>query len=120
MNSKSINRNAWALTLSLCFGIISYSTFSVQAADAPKADEKRKFQTLSNASKITGKVTQVDAAKKTFTIVDKGQPHPFSAAGLKALPKVGEVVDVEYTDTGTGGPPVAKSINLNSSRSNVY
>jgi hypothetical protein len=118
MNNKSINRNVWALTLGLCLGIISYSTFSVQAADAPKADEKRKFQTLSNASKITGKVTQVDATKKTFTIVAKGQPHTFSAARLKALPKVGEVVDVEYTDTGTGGP--LESINLNSSRSNIY
>ena len=56
--------------------------------------------------------------QKIFTIVAKGQPHIFSAARLVALPKVGEVLDVEYTDAGTGGP--LESINLNSSRSNVY
>jgi hypothetical protein len=42
----------------------------------------------------------------------------FSAAELKApLPKVGEIIDITYTRT-TGG--LMKSINLNSSRSNVY
>jgi len=40
MNSKSINRNVWALTLSLCLGVIGYSTFSAQAADAPKATKE--------------------------------------------------------------------------------
>ena len=32
MNSKSINRNVWALTLSLGLGVIGYCTFSAQAA----------------------------------------------------------------------------------------
>jgi hypothetical protein len=118
MNGKSINRNVWALTVVSCLGISSYLAFSVQAADVPKPSENRRFQTLSNASKMTGKVTQVDATKRTFTIVAKGQPHTFSAARRMALPKVGEVVDVEYTDPGTGGP--LESSNLNSSRSNTF
>ena len=33
MNSKGINRNVWALTLSLCLGVIGYSTLSAQAAE---------------------------------------------------------------------------------------
>lgn len=71
--------------------------------------------------KMTGKVTQVDVVMNTFTIVAKGQSHTFSAVRLQALPKVKEVVDVEYTDkhTGTGGSPsaiwpVAMSIKLHS------
>ena len=89
MNGKGINRNVRALTLLLCLGIISYSAFSVQAADVPKAGEKRQFQTLSNASKMTGKVMQVDETKRIFTIVAKGQPRTFSAGRLMARPKVG-------------------------------
>lgn len=41
MNSKSINRNVWALTLSLCLGVIGYSTLGAQAADQSKAVEKK-------------------------------------------------------------------------------
>ena len=36
MNSKSINRDVWALTLSLCLGVIGFSTFSAQAAEERK------------------------------------------------------------------------------------
>lgn len=38
MNSKGINRNVWALTLSLCLGVTGFSTFSAQAADPPKME----------------------------------------------------------------------------------
>ena len=41
MNSKSINHNVWALTLSLCLGVIGYSTLSAQAADPQKTGERR-------------------------------------------------------------------------------
>lgn len=106
------------LMLALLFGVSNGAVAAEKAATPAAPAAKTEHLYL----KITGKVTHVDAAKKTFTIVAKGQPHTFSAAGLKALPKVEEVVDVEYTDkhTGTGGPLAAMSISLNSSRSNVY
>ena len=82
----------------------------------PPAGEKR----IDKASPklMTGKVVQVNEKEKTFTVVAKGKEYKFSASKLKALPNVGVVVDVEYTDTGTGGP--MESIKLNSSKSNVY
>ncbi len=110
------------LMLVLLFGA-SNGAAAAEKAAAPAAkttDHLDLNNSNSYLKKITGKVTQVDTypTKKTFTIVAKGQPYTFSAAGLKALPKVGEVVDVEYT--GTGGLLAAKSISLNSSRSNIY
>jgi hypothetical protein len=63
-------------------------------------------------------VTLVDEGAKTFTVMAKGKPFTFDASELKALPKVGEIIDITYTQTTPGGP--MKSINLNSSRSNVY
>lgn len=67
---------------------------------------------------MTGKVTQVDEKANTFTVMAKGKEVIFSAGKLKALPKVGAIVDITYTQTTPGGP--LESINLNSSRSNVY
>lgn len=76
-------------------------------------------KTRSNSYKITGKVTTVNQTARTFTITDaKGQSRILSGARLPTLPKVGDVVDAEYTDTGGGGP--AETINLNSSKSNIY
>lgn len=51
MNSMSINRNVWVLTLSLYLGVIGFSTLSAQAADAPKAPER------GTAEKKTGEKT---------------------------------------------------------------
>lgn len=72
--------------------------------------------------RITGKVTQVDEGAKTFTVMAKGKPFTFDASEMKALPKVGEIIDITYTKTknGTNGEGPMKSISLNSSRSNVY
>ncbi len=108
--------------ITLMFALMFGASYGAAAAEKAATPATPAAKTEHLYLKITGKVTQVDATKKTFTIVAKGQPHTFSAAGLKALPKVEEVVDVEYTDkhTGTGGPPAAMSINLNSSRSNIY
>ena len=41
MNRKSINRNVWVLTLSLCLGVIGYSTLLAQVANPQKAGEKK-------------------------------------------------------------------------------
>ncbi len=41
MNSKSINRNVLALTLSVFLGVSALSNFSAQAADPPKSADAR-------------------------------------------------------------------------------
>lgn len=86
-------------------------------AIAQQAGEKK---TIDKASPklITGKVMSVDPKAKTFTILSKGKEITLGASKLKTLPKTGEVIDVTYTDNS--GPMEAKSINLNSSRSNIY
>jgi hypothetical protein len=67
---------------------------------------------------MTGKVLRVNPKEQTFTIMTKGKEVTFSAEKLKGpLPKVGEILDITYTQT-PGGP--LKSIALNSSRSNIY
>lgn len=67
--------------------------------------------------KITGKVTQVNEMAKTFTVMSKGQAVTVSAAKLPVLPKVGEIIDITYTQT-PGGP--MEAVKLNSSKSNIY
>ena len=65
---------------------------------------------------MTGKVTQVDAKAKSFTIMDRGKSVTFSAAELQALPATGDMVDVTYVVTPGGS---FKASNLNLSKSNV-
>lgn len=61
--------------------------------------------------RMTGKVTQVDDGAKTFTIMANDRAITFHAFKLKALPKVGEVVDITYTQT-RGGPMEATRMML--------
>ncbi len=104
---------------------LSVLTASARPATAqPKAEEKgrpagveRKSVDKASPMLMTGKVTQVDEKAKTFTVMSKGKEVTFSAAELKFLPTVGQIVDITYTQTGGGS---LKSINLNSSRSNIY
>ncbi|MFI5395988.1 MAG: hypothetical protein ACHQ9S_10685 [Candidatus Binatia bacterium] len=130
MNSKSISRNVWALTLSLCLGVIGYSTFSAQAAEPPQAAvppkradgqqkgvEKQpatgekavgKASSKPMAGELTGKVTGVDPTAKTFTVMVQGRAVTFSAAKLGKLPRAGENIDIAFT-SNPGGPPMATS-----------
>jgi hypothetical protein len=65
---------------------------------------------------MTGRVTQVDAKAKSFTIMTGGKRVTFSAAELRALPANGDVVEVTYVVTPGGS---FKASNLNLSKSNV-
>lgn len=56
---------------------------------------------------MTGKVTQVDEAAKTFTAWPKPCRH-LSATKLKVLPKVGDIIEITYTEN-PGGPMEATS-----------
>lgn len=91
MNSKGINRNVWALTLSLCLGVIGYSTFSAQAADRPqpKSVEKgtgseQKSQPVSNVKAEGDKPASVKGNPPPTT---QGTTIPKCASGdpLKGL-----------------------------------
>lgn len=93
------------------------------AAAQPKVEDKgrpvggeRKSVDKASPKLMTGKVTQVDDKAKTFTLMSKGKVVTFGAAKLTSLPKVGQVVDITYTQTPGGA---LESANLNLSKSNI-
>ncbi len=93
---------------------------SAFAQQAPaKAPTPSGMQATDKASPklMVGKVTHVDGAARSFTIVAQGKEYRFTAGKSVALPKVGDVVDVGYT--GDSGGPM-EAVKLNSSRSNAY
>ena len=65
---------------------------------------------------MTGKVTQVNPTAKTFTVMAKGQAVTFTAANL-TLPKVGEILDITYTETPGG---TKKATTINSTKSQTF
>jgi hypothetical protein len=80
---------------------------------APAKNSAHAMETM-----MTGTVTQVNEKAKTFTVMANGKEVTFSAREMKALPEVGRIIDITYTQTTPGGP--LNSISLNSSRSNIY
>ena len=117
-----MNTEQWRTSVSM---LIALTIVAGPALAQPKAGEKtllpgveRKTVDKASPKLMTGKVTRVDAAARTFTVTAKGKPVTFSAAKVTSLPKVDEIVDITYTDTGGGGP--LEAINLNSSKSNIY
>jgi hypothetical protein len=71
-----------------------------------------------SAQQITGKVLRVNKEAKTFTIMTKGKEVTLSTEKLKGPPpEVGKIYDITYTPNPGGAN---WSINLNSSRSNIY
>lgn len=93
--------------------LIVLATFSVVSFAQQKAFGA---ETQHLFLKITGKVTQVNEKAKTFTVMAKGKAVTFNAAKLKSLPKVGEIIDITYTEDPSG--PMATTINT--SKSNTY
>ncbi len=85
----------------------------------PATSEGKTVDAASPKLMLTGKVTQVDPATKTFTVMAKGKLVTFHGANLKSLPKPGDVLDITYTEN-PNGPREVGSVNLNSSRSNIY
>ncbi len=68
---------------------------------------------------MTGKVTQVNAKAKKFTVEIAGKTVTFSSAKLKApLPKVGDILDITYTQGAIGQPLEAAKIKAHSNQSN--
>ena len=112
------------LTFTLTLTILVVFT-SLSAAQERKAGEKPaekptqgKLPFVGKQQMMTGKVTLVNPAAKTFTITSSnGQAVTFSGARLPTLPMVGQIIDITYTQT-PGGP--MEAVNLNSSKSNIY
>lgn len=67
---------------------------------------------------MTGKVIRVlsQQGRASFIVQSKGKEFTFSAANLKALPKVGDVIDITYTQTPSG--PL-EATTVKSSKSNT-
>ena len=63
---------------------------------------------------MTGKVVEANNNANTFTVMAKGKEVTFTAAKLKALHKVGGIIDITYTET-PGGPMDATTFNTTKS-----
>ena len=62
---------------------------------------------------MTGQLTQVSEKAKTFTVMAKGQAVTFTVANL-TLPKVGEIIEIAYTEI-PGGPMEEMTFNTTNS-----
>jgi hypothetical protein len=101
----------------LSIGALTLALLSLPAfCAAQQRGEDMRQAGKASPKLMTGKVTQVDASAKSFTIVAGGKSATFSAARLKALPAIGDVVDVTYVVTPGGA---MEASNLDLSKSNV-
>lgn len=116
-----MNTRLW-LALTLTLSVLSLTAGLANAQPKPAEQSQVKTKTVDKASpnllKMTGKVIEVDEKTKTIKVMSKGKEVTLDASKLKQFPKVGEVHDITYTQTG-GGTPQARSSSMNSSRSNV-
>ena len=99
-------------TVTLAIALVTIPRFCTAQQ---RAEEMRQVDKAS-PKLMTGKVTQVDAKAQTFTIMTQGKSVTFSAATLRALPAIGDMVDVTYIVTPGGS---FKASNLNLAKSNV-
>ena len=104
--------------LSMVLILVMLGASAGPAAAQSTGAEKRTLDKASPNLMKAVKVTKVDAAAKTFTVIqsNSGKEVTFSGAKLKALPTVGQIVDVSYTGTGGG---LLEAANLNLSKSNI-
>ena len=108
-------------TVTLLFATLTTFGGYATAATTVKGGKSNGSEVATSTAapmRMTAKVTAVSTSDKTFAVISKGKNFVFSAAKLNKLPAVGEIVDISYTENPGGGP--LESINLNSSRSNVY
>src|SRR5712691_5458414 len=104
-----------ALALSVLAAFPGLSGAQTAAEKKPTAGEKRIDKP--SPQLMTGKVTQVNAQEKTFTLVAQGKEYTFTFQQIVFPYQVGEVIEVTYTEN-PGGP--MEATNLNSSKSNIY
>ena len=94
------------LTLTLALAVIA--TFMAPGTAQQKGEEK-KTERKAVMDWVNGTVTKVDDKTKTISIKRKdGSIIILGAANLSTLPKVGQTVNVQYSEVG--GKPTAQSI----------
>ena len=104
-------RRWFRMALTLAILATSVGSAVAQSTNAPK-------RTIDKASPILMqgcRVTKVDDRTRTFTVERDGKEYTFSGARLRYLPAVGQILDVSYTQTGSGGALEATNLT---SRSN--
>ena len=106
-----------SLTLALAMLTLSTGLATAQTPGKPAIDGAAS-RGKPTKEQMTGKVMEVNSQARTFTVTAKGKSVVFSSASLSKLPKVGQVVDITYTQAPGGGP--LTSITFNESRSNAY
>ena len=106
-----------ALMLALMFGASSVVVAAEKAKPAPAtpAQERTGSKPPAGEKLMTGKVTQVKDG--TFTVVAKGKEYTFVFQKIEALPKIGDIIDVTYTETPSGAKKVT---TINTSKSNTF
>ncbi len=89
--------------LTLAVALITLIVFSgpgLAQKKQPATGEKKTARGNDAATyehEMTAKVTSVDPAAKTFTVMIQGKSITFSAAKLNKLPTVGKMIDMTYT-----------------------
>lgn len=102
-----------ALMLALLFGA-SNLVVAAEKTVAPAAPAAKKIEAMT-LKQMIAKVTQVNPTGNTFTVMSKGKAFTFGSKSLKVLPKVGEIIDITYTQN-PGGPMEATTINSTKSQ----
>jgi hypothetical protein len=104
------------LVPAVLLGAVDTALAADKAAPPASPVAERSVDKASPILMMTGRVAQVDGNAKSFTLMAKGKQHTFVVNNFKALPKVGDVVDVTYTGT-TGGPMRATTVKGSKSNS---
>ncbi len=106
--------------LTLALALIVLAAFpglsGAQTAEEKKPTAGEKRIDKPSPQLMTGKVIQVNAQEKTFTLVAQGKEYKFTFQKIEFPYKVGEVIDVTYTEN-PGGPMAATAFS--SSKSNT-
>lgn len=105
-----------AVATAALLGIVAAAHAADKADAAAPAAVERSVDKSSPILMMTGRVTQVDANAKTFTITANGRQKTFVVNNFKSLPRPGEVVDVTYA-AGAGG--TLRATTVKGSKSNT-
>jgi hypothetical protein len=97
----------------------SRSNRVVQPTVTPAASQQQNDKAMKIRDLRSAEVQKVNEKDGTFTVMADGKEVSFSAREMKALPAVGDVIDITYTQTTPGGPLVASpNCCIKSSKSN--
>jgi hypothetical protein len=118
MTTRSSTSTTLAFVLSLALAAAAAAQPKALESKPPELipGDSQKAQGLMSAPIMTGKVTEVNASAKTFTLTAGGKATTFSGTALPALPRVGDVIEVTYNSTISGE---MRATTVRSSKSNT-